>query len=437
VPPKANLRRAIAAALMFGLAAACTSAPATTRAPGSASAPPSSAGSSSPTALPSVEPSPSSASTSLTWEPIGSLPASGVLSVVGFDEGYVAITGARTAWFSPDGKGWTSSTLPFTETTDAQGRQLDARVDAMATDGSTLVAVGGYGHEPCTGDPADTGGGPLCPMAPLSWTSTDGRTWTSGLPGPRPPDPPGYHHGGEFTSIWPTAAGWDAAYSLWEGEMIAGRDFYRSPDGLAWTRMDPAPASGGTAIPEIRGGIADPSGAELIWQTSYQYTADSAIPTTTLSKSTGGGAWTAVDGFPGEGFVVDAAVVPAEGGPGAWVLAGSEPTGVDDLRPVMLTSDDLGRWRSTPLPGATDPGSGDLVRSMARDDGRIVAVALLYDGLAASQTTWVTTDGVSWIVAQADPAAGGFGPNLLADGPAGLIGIGPRPTDESAVWLAR
>ena len=221
----------------------------------SPSPPPSSAGSASPATtaampsaslvptpqpLPSIAASPSGPAASgpaVGWDRTGSIPTDTIRGMVGFSGGYVAITGTRSTWFSADGRTWSSAELPFAATTDPTGNTLDANTIDITTDGKRVLVVGGYAHAPCLSAAAGaTGGGPACPSAPLAWISTNGRTWQSAYPGPLPADAPGSTQGSEFDAAWPVpTGGWDAALSFWNGERLAGRDLWHSPDGISWT----------------------------------------------------------------------------------------------------------------------------------------------------------------------------------------------------------
>jgi hypothetical protein len=382
-------------------------------------------------------PSVSATTTGGAWHRIGSIPTAYVGHVVAFSGGYVALAGVgRKVYVSVDGTTWHAVGLPFHATTDAQGRAMDAHASAIGSDGTTVVVVGGYGHGPCTGEPGDTGGGPDCPVAPMSWASTDGTTWRSGYPGPEPKDPAGYSQGSEFGAVWQAGTGFDAALGFWSGELASGRDVYHSTDGRSWSALAPGPALPGSSaklLPEVHAGVADASGTRLLWELWYPRTAPGGV--TTLSRSSDGESWSPAGSFDGDGVGVATALAPqATGGP--WVLAGS----TEDRSPIVWTSTDLETWQATLLPVLAGGADGD-VGGLAYADGRYVAASASWDGETATASTWTSEDGLDWSPMPMDVvSAGVFGPRVLVAGPAGLLGVGfdpDRPDDASAVWAWR
>jgi hypothetical protein len=405
---------------------------------------PSPAGSVAPTTNPS---------SALSWERIGAIPSQGtsatgtVSDIVGFAAGYVAITVTRTVWFSADGHQWTAIVLPFAASKDKTGNRLDAAADDVATDGTSLLLVGGYAHGPCLGSPpGPAGAGPLCPRAPLAWISTDGRSWASAFPGPRPPDPPGDSQGGEFTAAWSVpSGGWDSALSFWNGESLAGRDVWHSSDGLTWTALHKAPARAGAdarTFPLVHEGVADATGRRVLWQGGSDDVNGQSWPVTTLASSPDGLTWATLDGFLGKDAEVDAGMAPAAGRAPRWVLVGgiiSRDLSIDQLTgtPTVWTSEDVTHWTSISLPNATDSRVWD-VSSLVLASRGYVAVGTRYDGLASDHETWVSDDGTTWTLVDPSAAPGlQFGPQHLADGPAGVLGIGDDGSGASVVWSLR
>ncbi len=405
------------------------------------------------TATPSPSPSPAPATTPdplalLTWQSLGTIASPNVREVVGFDDGYVAVDSTRTAWFSPDGATWQAVKLPFKVRKASSGAKLDADVQAVTTDGHRVLVVGAYAHGPCRPGPGLTGGGPGCPLAPLAWVSDDGRTWTSAYPGPRPADPKGYDQGSEFVAAWPVpTGGWDAALSYWNGESLHGRDLMHSADGLKWTALKPAPkavTNDSDPFPWTHEGVADASGNRLLWQgwsdfTREPFASGAGRPTFTLATSPDGRTWTAIDGFDGKDVEVTAGLAPTADS-SRWILAGA--SGIVDEGtsiPTIWTSTDTSEWTATMLPTPT----GSLVQgvqSMIHASLGYVAVTSFWNGEQANQATWLSHDGLTW-TAMAHPWPGSvFAPGIVADGPAGVIGIGPNPADTDhsvAVWQLR
>jgi hypothetical protein len=80
------------------------------------------------------------------------------------------------------------------------------------------------------------------------------------------------------------------------------------------------------------------------------------------------------------------------------------------------------------------------VQSLIHTSIGYLAVTSVWNGELADQATWLSRDGLTWTV-MAHPWGGSvFGPGIVADGPAGIIGIGPNPTDTEhsvAVWQLR
>jgi hypothetical protein len=388
----------------------------------------------------------------LTWQSLGTITSSEIRGVVGFADGYVAVDSTLTVWFSRGGATWQTSKLPFKVKKD----KLEAHVQAITTDGTRVLVVGAYAHGPCRPGPDQTGGGPGCPLAPLAWISEDGRTWTSAYPGPLPPDPKGYNQGSEFVAAWPVpTGGWDAALSYWNGESLHGRDLMHSADGLKWTALEPAPkavTNDSDPFPWTHAGVADGSGLRLLWQgwndfTREPFASGAGRRTFTLATSPDGRTWTAIDGFDGKDVEVTAGLAPTADPSSPWILAGASGFADENTSvPTLWTSTDTSAWTATVLPtpnGLIATPEGVLIRgvqSLIHGSIGYVAVSAAWDGEQADQATWLSRDGLTWM-AMAHPWSGSvFGPGIVADGPAGVIGIGPNSTDTDhsvAVWQLR
>ena len=377
------------------------------------------------TAEPSVEsPTPPTAPpVARAWEALGSIAVGtwNLDDMVGFDGGYVAIQRQSKAWFSTDGTTWENVTLPFKASTSGNGQPLTAYATAIATDGQRFLIVGGHASEPCRKDePGSTGGGPACPLVPLSWVSSDGRTWTKGQPVTGLEAPPDHDQGAEFIAAWPVpTGGWDAAVSWWDGESLTGRDLLHSDDGLTWSPIAPTPAPAATTpddLPWHHEGVADASGRRLLWMV---WTSDWP-PTTAVAMSDDGTTWTAVDEFPGDAADIADALAPVAGGP--WLLAGQLVAGEEGQGvPAVWASPDGSAWEVIPLP-VGELGPGRVTRLVREDDGYVAVGNLKDDADAAWLTAWRSSDGRTWTLIDADtPGAMDDGSLVAATGPAGTI----------------
>jgi hypothetical protein len=388
---------------------------------------------------PSSSPWTGSADT-LAWHRLGVIPAARVNGVVGFDEGYVALEGSTgSVWFSADGASWKNVKLPFegdrSEATDANG--LLGRV--IATNGRELLVVGGYSHTPCgLTEPDSTGGGPDCSISPIAWISDDGVAWRRAYTG----------HGkgelSEFVAAWPLAeGGWAAALSDWSGESLGGKMLWHSADGMSWAATVQVSPAGWEGYDRAPVGVESASGRYLLAASGWQ-------PDTTLATTSDGASWSVLDGFPGRGAEVFVGTAPA-GDRSTWVLAGRNGWDVDAGRagaPTIWSSSDGTSWKSQKLPVgppavAEDPEDTvsvtavtDLVLS---DRGYVAVGAESREGGGARHETWVSDDGVAWTqLPQAERPQFDYGPRLVADGPAGVVGIsGSRAAGEQVAWLLR
>ena len=362
-------------------------------------------------------------------------PGAGTISsidgVVGFERGYVALDGhAGRVWYSADGRSWQHVPLPIDlpleDATDGTG-QLGR---AIATNGHELIVVGGYSHEPCKVPTGDTGGGPDCAISPITWVSDDGVAWRSATP---------QDMAGELVAAWPVAGGgWNAALSDWSGASLGGNTLWQSADGISWGPLTPNPPAHWEGYKHAPLGVASGSDEYLL------------AAGTTVAAMTGGGSWRVLDGFPGSwGVEVVAGVGPASGWT-RWVLGGQTQCDGDACDgPTIWSSADGIDWTTTALPVgpaviAEEADHSVTVRSvtsLALSGRGYVAVGVnetfLTEG--ARHETWVSDDGVSWQrLTSADRPLFDYGPGLVADGPAGVIGIsGSANRHESVVWQLR
>jgi hypothetical protein len=372
----------------------------------------------------------------LAWHRLGKISGS-VDAVIGFARGYVALDGSDGAVLvSTDGRSWRKVRLPF-DPPETTRDPLDANGTlglGLATNGTDVLIVGGYSHEPCQlTEPGSTGEGPDCDYSPVAWISGDGVTWRVAYPDTGT---------GEFVAAWPVATGgWDAALSTWGGEVSTGQDLWHSADGLTWTRLNPAPPAA-WSIPPVA--ATDATGRRVL----AACLCDNLIKTT-VSTSPDGRVWTVSKGFPGRAVTVLAGVAPAHG-TSRWVMAGSTMT--DDITsvPTVWSSKDLVHWKATRL--AVHPGvaagseTGTVVGevdALVVTERGYVAVGTAFGQLETTDTaaheTWVSDKGVTWTALKGTgrPVLD-YGPGLLADGPAGVIGVSATGVEgEWAAWQLR
>jgi hypothetical protein len=375
------------------------------------------------------------------WHEIGPLKgaADSYSEIVGFAGGYIVLGDRAIVLYSPDGQTWTSVTVPFPVSKDPHGIPLEAGAYAIATDGRGVVVVGSYGHVPCTPANDTSGGGPECPSSPISWESTDGKTWRSSYPWRGPATPRGYTQGSGFSSVWavPTG-GWDAAIGYVAGEAGAAGGIFHSADGVTWAALPSAPPTalrGSPAPPQgWHLGLADQTGRRLV--AGYWYLVNRDL-VARLFTSSDGQKWMTLDKFPGAGANVDAGVPPVPDRSSSWILAGKDSASL----PTVWTSADLAAWSTHSLPTASPDAHGSLSAIAVTHLG-YVALAKLADGpdvLVGYHTSWVSADGIDWVQLATPGAVGDDGPDVVADGQDGVIGIsfGRNSNVGPVIWMLR
>jgi hypothetical protein len=439
-------RRALGSIALLAILGGCASAPATTPSPSTSLSPvvvPTASSAASPSVSPSPAPSeatvtpPSSSASappvgSLAWRQIGA--ASGG-ELAGSAAGYVALGGSTGVEFSKDGASWAAEKLPFAGGKD-HGIVLGMDPQGVASNDHLFVVVGGYGHAPCTPSGGSTGGGPECPSYPISWVSTDGHAWRSSYPWPGPHAPKGFSQGNLFTNVWAVpSGGFDAAEAYVAGEDdVAGRIFHSS-DGLAWTAL---PASPPTALKGSQPaetwhlGLADGQGRRVIG--SYWYPSGGSVAR--LFTSADGSTWTLIDSFPGNDASVEAGVPPDPARAAVWMIAGTNASSL----PTIWTSPDLGAWTPIRLPVAA-PNTQGAVTGLAETSAGYVAVGQVSspDAAAATHSSWMSADGVTWTQLPTPGTPGDDGPDYVSDGPAGPLGFAAYNGAETppGVWALR
>lgn len=378
----------------------------------------------------------------LAWRDLGSIPAV-VSDVVGFSKGYVAIeASASHVWFSPDGRSWRPVELPGG--VDTTGARVGGEAWGVTSDGERVLVVGGSVHTPCVDLPGDSSGvtgDARCGAGAAAWLSIDGVTWRRSGPISMIED------GAKLIASWPVpTGGWDATAS--SGGTLGGPGLLHSDDGLAWSPLpDSPPLDAGRALVR-QAGIADPSGRRLLWVVSTELDpvstgASSAdprgAPVTAVSTSPDGRAWTAAPRFDGRNAEV-AGGLSVDGG---WLLGGSTGPASDwpgtRVPTLWRWGEGADPWELTELRRETATGVPvtDLLRSSL---GYLVVGSSEAPG-AVTHETWLSSDGRDWIELPASAAPGtDYGPRMVAEGPAGVIGISRSPAtsgSKDAVWQLR
>jgi hypothetical protein len=405
---------------------------------------------------PAISVGPPSPSTSTeAWTLVGELEAYEAFGdswVTGFEGGYVAIgsaaaNGAATAWVSVDGRTWAGVALPAPNSVIDPARPtmdpLTAYPTVVTSDGATVVIVGGYPHEPCQwidrsqGDVG--GGGPECPISPISWVSEDGLTWRSSLPWVGPVGRPaeasdpygGFHQGSQFSSVAKVPDGWEAALFFWNGEGTFQREIWHSSDELAWEWR--ATVFNNVGYDYSREIMVDPVGRRVI-SANRNAGAPHEIGPARLWSSSDGITWTDLPAS-GEIAMITGGVAPQQP-EDPWLIRGQACTRLADnygnCRPDIWASRDLKDWQAPHLPGLADFtfGEVDVLRS---DRGYIAIGSSGYRFVGPQlQATWLSTDGIAWTALPDAPLI-----VAIADGPAGVIGFGDTSGDKIAVYQLR
>jgi hypothetical protein len=422
-------RTTLASIVAVALVAGCSTGPSSTPvasssaptaspvAPTAAAGSPSTSPASSPTATSIPSPSAVAATSTLRWRQIGT--ASGG-DLVGFAGGYVALGGKTGVEFSPDGASWTPETLPFHVSKD-HGITLGAGPASLATDGHTVVLVGSYDHGPCTPTPGLTGGGPECPSSPISWTSTDGKSWHSSYPWHGLGAPKGFHQGNDFTTVWavPTG-GFDAAEAYVANEDEVAGHIFHSSDGSTWTPLPtspPAALKGYQDAEDWAIALAAPSGVRVV--ASYWYAAGGGSDARLFSSTPDGSHWMQVDSFAGKDVSVFTGVAPDPSLAPLWMLAGSDTSSL----PTVWTSPDLASWTAIALPLAAPATGGSISALAATKDGYVAVGEVGAPDGTSVHSSWVSPDGAAWTRLPTPGTTGDDGPDVLADGPDGPIGF--------------
>lgn len=340
--------------------------------------------------------------------------------IVGFTGGYVARHQGPGVYFSPDGRAWQDILLP---SLDIEGAR-EPYIMALASSGAQVLAVGGYGLDPCRS--TDPGGGPSCDMSPMAWVTDDGVTWRPSDPWALPPGAVEPKWGADASAAWAVPGGWEAARVSWEGASSSPVDIWRSTDGITWERV----AALESPANNVGHGVAvGDDGTRVRWDSLFICPAEGDCPASQglLRTSVDGATWTELVTFPGADVIITRVAPPIPGQRSTWVVAGFEihsdgaggfgtPTG------RIWTSSDLSTWIAADL--EVPDGARSSIIGLTWSHDRLVAV----DGAGL---TWVSPDGSSWTLLTDRRAVG-----LIADGPAGIIGM-PEPgwAGDEGIWL--
>jgi hypothetical protein len=354
---------------------------------------------------PSPTPAPPSA---VSWEAsvglidVGAFPGGSVWGLLGFDAGYVAWgtygidseTDAFAIWNSGDGTDW-DRTLLADQVAPCAGWTPRSNLEgfyAGATDGSQAILIGSVLDSP-TREACDA-------VQPITLSTIDGVTWRRSEPS----------RTGGADQVWRTADGWRSASTS------TGR-IWASADGLSWQRAG-----------SIRPG---PDG--LVRMAGDANDTLLAARNDQLLTSTNGSTWDPVATLP-PGFAALSIAAPTEANAN-WVVAINDFEGGEGR---LLSSQDLRTWHSTPLP---NPETAWIVPW--RDGwlaytfwaGRVVGCNPC-PSPPPPVMSW-SADGELWTeLAQPTDRLPPFVDTIKpADGPAGLLVVGPNTSD--GVQVAR
>ena len=268
------------------------------------------------------------------------------------------------------------------------------------------------------------------PRHPTAWTSSDARTWV------RLPDSPAFvsrrNDWEEIVAdVVPDGRGFVAVGMEQQTDASsADAAAWFSPDGRTWTRATVTDGAGRT-MDQV---VATDHGFVAFGEAEYSFHA-----------GFGGGTaiWTSPDGrtwtlehdkrTPPRGTALRRIVAD---GPGFLASASFEYS-EGYTKPVPPVT--AGIWRSTDaIHWSPIPGSPLGVREVIRTSSGSVAIGLKGDGDAAHPVSWRSADGGSWTSVEFPPPDGPSGgtaiyPQRLVGGAAGLLALGERADDSSAV----
>jgi hypothetical protein len=154
-----------------------------------------------------------------------------------------------------------------------------------------------------------------------------------------------------------------------------------------------------------------------------------------LFTSPDGQAWSRITSFPGTLATVESGVAPDPSRAPLWIVAGSDAKSF----PTVWTSPDLKVWTAHELPLGV--GTEGALSAIADTSLGYVAVGTITNGTTADaqHSSWLSTDGLDWVQLGTPGTAGDDGPDVLADGPAGVIGFAEYNGSEvpPGAWLLK
>jgi hypothetical protein len=179
---------------------------------------------------------------------------------------------------------------------------------------------------------------------------------------------------------------------------------------------------------------------------------------TTLATKIGTGSWARMTSFPGKRAEVVTGVGPS-GTQANWLLGGRSGAASEcELRPLgdpcwgvpaIWLSLDGAVWTKVQLSGGQGvaPETADdspvqvteVTSLIASSRGYVAVGAEFNPWVGARHDTWVSDDGQAWArLEQLDVPTFDYGPGLVAEGPAGVIGLsGSNHEKQLVVWQLR
>ena len=367
-----------------------------------------------PTLVPSAEPSPRPATNvaaGLTWQAV-SITRSGNLeieTVASLRDGYIAaaqVNGDPTKvslWRSSDGISWHEQ-LASPAFTEAKTDWYDSIASLIEASPGHLLAVGSANN------------GDASAFNAVAWTSSDnGLTWQRATVGGAAD--------AAMSDVAPTSNGFVAVgvdgHPSGGTQLIGirGAAVWASSDGTHWARIPTQPSFAGAQMDHVTAadsvvvatGLDVPTGsgsvAPPIWRSAdgVTWTRATAVSPTPLSLGADAAIWT------GSSFVV----------------SGTEILG--DGRYIWTSSDGLG-WSKADVQGASAPSLAGLAIS-----GSTIVLAGTSSG-GGKVLLWESTGGLSWQSIQPPAVMDGGVPMRIVSGPGGLL-ILDSNTHGTTGWL--
>jgi hypothetical protein len=320
-------------------------------------------------------------------------------SLVAFRGGYLAFGHDQppppaALWPSADAATWRRAAgLPAPE---------GSSISAAVTTGGVVLAAG-------------TSGG-----AAAVWRSTDGAAWTlTTLP------PPEDGATERLTAVVASGGGFVAGGNVQSATAVRAASFWRSTDGVAWTRATTRLPDGPSEVT----GIAASGPADLV---AVGIAGDERRGTAAVWRSSDGGAtWSSVlspvlasgrmlavlSGGPG---IVAVGELAAQTGAAAWFSA------------------DGSDWQASSGPGLDNYGLQMVMTAVGRAGSGFVAAGWRTDAGNGSAVVWRSSDGRSWARAAQEPSFSGAGLSCVLGSPRLIVGgtMGWPDTHAAQVWTS-